>query len=147
MKLLQKSLRETHFESTVTRFEYSSKFRRKSKSTSISQGGPRREGAAAGNLAHLGPGGVGAVGQGGPRREGATAGNLAGGGGENKGEAVQQNSGRGYPVAEPWKPLVFIAEAVFSGGCSDPRTLIYHISCTNLDRPREFTFMAGSRER
>ena len=50
-------------------------------------------------------------------------------------------------MAEPWKPLVFIAEAVFSGGCSDPRTLIYHISCTNLDRPREFTFMAVPRKR
>ena len=31
IKLLQKSLRETHFEATVTRFEYSSKFMRKSK--------------------------------------------------------------------------------------------------------------------
>ena len=30
-KLHQKSLRETHFEATVTRFEYSSEFRRKSK--------------------------------------------------------------------------------------------------------------------
>ena len=28
-----------------------------------------------------------------------------------------------------------------------PRISFYHISCTNLDRPREFTFMAGSRER
>ena len=31
IKLLQKSLRETHFEATVTRFEYSLKFSRKSK--------------------------------------------------------------------------------------------------------------------
>ena len=31
MKLLQKSLRETHLEATVTRFEYSEKFGRKSK--------------------------------------------------------------------------------------------------------------------
>ena len=39
MKLHQKSLRETHFEATVTRFEYSSEFRRKSK---VKRSGPGR---------------------------------------------------------------------------------------------------------
>ena len=37
MKLHQKSLRETHFEATATRFEFSSKFSRKSK---VERSGP-----------------------------------------------------------------------------------------------------------
>ena len=37
MKLLQKSLRETHFEATVTRFEISSEFSRNSK---VKRSGP-----------------------------------------------------------------------------------------------------------
>ena len=39
MKLHQKSLRETHFEATVTRFEYSPEFSRKSK---VKRSGPGR---------------------------------------------------------------------------------------------------------
>ena len=39
MKLHQKSLRETHFEATATRFEFSSKFSRKSK---VKRSGPGR---------------------------------------------------------------------------------------------------------
>ena len=52
MKLHQKSLRETHFEATVTRFEYSSEFSRKSK---VKRSGPGRVASVAAREAR-GPG-------------------------------------------------------------------------------------------
>ena len=78
MELLQKSLRETHFEATVTRFEYSSGFRRKSK---VKRSGPGRVAKGPG-----GPAGIRLLGLGGG--QGAAAGICDPGPGEGKGPAA-----------------------------------------------------------